>query len=726
MKIKNNKSSFSGIKKAFAALLCLWLLTAVLPLSAFAQTTNSEKVVRVGWFDSAYNQKDDAGRRTGYAYEYQQKLAAYTGWTYEYVEESWPVLFEMLEKGEIDLLSGVSYTEERTEKMLFPSYDMGVEKYYLYITEEQIDDFDGDFSYFNGKKIGVNKGSVQAEMFRDWAETHNIKADLTELSIKETDSVDELLNGNFSGYITLDNYVSTKNIIPVAKIGSSDIYFGVNKSRPELVGELDRALSRIQDENPNYNTELYNKYVQNTGANLFLSSEEKDWLSERTSIRVGYIDNYLAYCDEDKKTGELTGALKDYLDKAYDCLANSRLSFETTSYDTIGDELAALKRGEVDCIFPANFGDYDGEQAGVILTPAITRAALYAAVKSSEKENFADLEEVTVAIVSGDINFESIVKDLYPECQMHECDNIEACIKFVSEGSADCFLISSYRYNSVKRICDKYKLTLLDTGKDMPFSFAVNDGNTELYSILAKTTNIIPDSYVNNTLTKYYSEESKPTLTDIIKDNIFIVIAVAVVIIAMLLLIIVQRKLIVTEKKANETRRVADDLSRRVYVDALTSVRNKAGYNNYIETLDKKIKSGETEETAICMFDCDNLKIINDKFGHEKGDEYLKNASRLICRIFQHSPVFRIGGDEFISILQKEDYENRAKLIEWFEAESKAINKTAKNDWEQVNVSLGMAEYTPQTDSSLEDMAKRADDRMYENKRVRKAGQNVR
>ena len=114
-----------------AALLCLFVAAAFLiPASALAH--DPEKTVRVGWYESSFNQTDEFGRRSGYAYEYQRKIAAYTGWHYEYVEGSWPELLQMLIDGEIDLMSDVSYTEERAAYMLFPDLPMGAEEYFLF------------------------------------------------------------------------------------------------------------------------------------------------------------------------------------------------------------------------------------------------------------------------------------------------------------------------------------------------------------------------------------------------------------------------------------------------------------------------------------------------------------------------------------------------------------------------------------------------------------------
>ena len=166
------------------------------------------------------------------------------------------------------------------------------------------------------------------------------------------------------------------------------------------------------------------------------------------------------------------------------------------------------------------------------------------------------------------------------------------------------------------------------------------------------------------------------------------------------------------------------DLNKRAYVDALTSVRNKGAYTTYIEDMQKRMDEGGSQEMAFAVgvFDCDNLKRINDRYGHEKGDVYLKTASRLICHVFQHSPVFRIGGDEFSVILQNADYENREVLVEQFKAGMVEISASAKHEWEEAHIAMGIAVYDSQRDRSVNDVIRRADEGMYENKRGRKAG----
>lgn len=706
--------------------LFVMLLPAVFLLLADAVAEEPSKVVRVGWFDSSYNNIDVSGRRTGYSYEYQQKIAAYTGWNYEYVEGNWGQLVQKLINGEIDMLGGVSYTEARANVVQFSSYPMGTEEYYLFINGDKVAEYNEDFSYFNGKKIGVNKQSVQLEFFKEWEKQHNIQTELIELPDGESKSMKLLKDGEIDGFVSVDNYLSVENIVPVVKIGYSDFFFAVSKKRSDILDELNVAMGKIQDENRYYGDELFIKYIRNSRAITYLTHDEQQWLSEHKTIRVGYVDDYLAYCAKDKETEQVTGALKDYLRKARTSFSNGILNFETKAYDSISDAMSAMQRGEVDTVFPSNLSVYDAEEAGVLITPSIVNANLYLVVRASNVEYLKDMQYIKVAVVGGDDNYESIVKTKYYNWQIYNCDNVHACIRDVANGKAEGFLISNYRYNSISRLCSQYHLVALDTAKDLDFRFAVKKGDMELYSIVAKTTNIVPTSYVHASLTKYFSEEGKMTVWELICDNKAIVIFLITLIISMLWLIVVQNRLIRAKNEAKKHSMKVRELSHRVFVDALTSVRNKGGYDDYILHLKERIKKKDVVEFGICMFDCDNLKVINDKYGHEKGDVYLKTAAKAICEVFQHSPVFRIGGDEFTLILLNEDFKNRTELINLFKVNCNTVNEQAKNDWEQIHISIGCAVSELSNMASVDDVLRKADQLMYENKRKRKGSKEVR
>ena len=167
------------------------------------------------------------------------------------------------------------------------------------------------------------------------------------------------------------------------------------------------------------------------------------------------------------------------------------------------------------------------------------------------------------------------------------------------------------------------------------------------------------------------------------------------------------------------------DLNSKAYQDAMTGVRNKGAYSLYVRKLDDAIRSagteGEPPEFALAMLDCNNLKKINDTYGHEKGDLYLKKACGLICYVFPHSPVFRVGGDEFIVILREESYQQREELLRKFEENARSINERAEHPWESVNIARGVACYEPGRDPDVESVLRRADEAMYDNKRRCKA-----
>ena len=706
---------FFRAKRPIALMLALLTAFLMLPFAAFSGEAEP-KVVRVGWHEPPYFITDQYGRRSGYSYEYQWKVAAYTGWTYEYVEGNWSELLQMLKNGEIDLMSDVSYMEERAGSMLYASLPMGTEAYYIFIAADNKEITSEDYTTLNGKRIGVTRDSIQRDLFIKWARQHGIDAQLVELSTPEEESLG-MLGDTLDAFVTMDVYGTPETAVPVCKIGSSDFYFAVNKNRPDLLVELDAAMNRIQDENKYFNQQLHEKYLRSANTDRYLSAREKEWLDGHDTIRVGYQDNYLAFCATDDK-GELTGALKDFLAYASTALENARLNFEAVSYPTAAAAVEAMKNGEVDCVFPANLTDYDSETLGVVMTPALMRTEMDAVVRASEQKEFIRKEQVVVAVNEGNTNYDMFLADHYPGWQRAYFVDTPAGLEAVAAGSADCVIISNYRYSNISKQCEKLHLATVYTGVDMDYCFAVNKGDTDLYSILSRVIGAVPDAVVHSALTYYSTEDVKTSFTDLIKDNLFIVMtAIALVLLVILLLLLHSIR---AERKIQEEEHLVNDLNKRVFVDALTSVRNKGAFSNYVDEMQEKLDRGEQPPFAIGVFDCDNLKQINDHNGHDKGDVYIKAACRLICSVFQHSPVFRIGGDEFAVILQNADFENREALAAQFEREREDICKTAENRWEEPRVAMGIAVYDPQIDSSVSDTMRRADRNMYENKRFGK------
>lgn len=166
------------------------------------------------------------------------------------------------------------------------------------------------------------------------------------------------------------------------------------------------------------------------------------------------------------------------------------------------------------------------------------------------------------------------------------------------------------------------------------------------------------------------------------------------------------------------------NLNKQVFVDSLTQVKNKAAFIEYTNNLQKKLEKEDEINFSIGIFDCNDLKKINDLYGHDKGDIYLKTASHAIYSSFQHSPVFRTGGDEFAIILENDDYLNKELLVKKFEKAVIRINTGTEVVWEQVNIAFGITDYDKTCDRNVDEVIRRADKLMYENKRLKKSNQD--
>ena len=673
------KKPMIWLKRYAALFLCALLLCAlVLP---FAAKADDQKVVKVGWYESSFCTTDSSRRKSGYAYEYQLEIAAYSGWSYQYVTGSWTQLMDMLKKGELDLLSDVSYTEERAQKMLFPDLSMGTEEYYIFLAPGNTTISANDLSTLNGKKIGVNQGSIQVEMYQAWAAKHGVAAELIELTTSENESLNSLTAGELDAYITPNVHTDASRLVPLCKIGYSDFYFAVNKNRPDLLEDLNTALNRIQGENPYYNQRLFEKHVQTFGANAFLSASEQSWLAEHGKIRVGYRDNYLAFCAKDEQTGKLTGALKEFLSSAATCFVGTQLNFEAIAYPSTAAALEGMRNGEVDCVFPANFDGYESEERELEISPSLITTDVYAVIRSSEQKVFVNKDKVIVAAVKGNPTYDSLLNQSFPNWRAVYFDSVEECLEAVSESFADCILISNYSYNNIARLCERYRLTTYSTGVTWDYSFAVTRGNTELYSILAKAVGLVPDSTVNAALSFYATQDAKMTLGEFIAEYIWVLIAV----IALVLLVIVFFLV-----RALRSERKAKKLILLTETDELTGLYNRNYFFEYADQI-YRMQSGVARDAIVVNIE--QFHSINALNGREFGDRVLRSLANEIDIIAKENGGIsgRFGADRFdIYCKHRDDYQEIYSRLQ------KRLGELAPNA--SIRIRMGVMPWQPNLD----------------------------
>jgi EAL domain-containing protein (putative c-di-GMP-specific phosphodiesterase class I)/ABC-type amino acid transport substrate-binding protein/GGDEF domain-containing protein len=664
------------MKRIAVLALCVILLAALLlPMTAFAKEDG--KTVRVGWYESAFHRTDQFGRKSGYGYEYQQRVAIYTGWTYEYVEGSWSELFEMLVAGNIDLLSDVSYTEARAEQILYSAEAMGGEDYHVFIAPDNTEIRPDDFSTMNGKRVGVNKNSIQEQLFIEWAKNHDVTPEIIELTEKTPVLLEMLKNGEIDMLVTLDTYGNSANIIPVCKVGAAQSFFGINKNRPDLKQELDVAMNRLLEDNRDFNQQMTEKFNKASSVNSFLTAEEKEWVSAHGIIRVGYRDGFLPFCDYDEATETLTGALAYYLEFAQTSEKNAELSFETRPYQTTEEALEALTSGEIDCVFPVNLSAYDGEQRGVIITDPFVTTEMYAVVRTDYSAGLSPERQMRVATVDGHLNHETFVKDKFPNWQIKNYSDGTKGFEAVTAGEADCALVSSYRINRVGDQLIQYKLTPLATGQAMDLAFAVNRENDCLYSILNKTNRLIPTAALNATLTNNSYAEQSETLGQFLKEHLAAVIAAIVAILAIIAFFVVRSAR--AEAKASEGSQLISETER----DELTPLYNK---NYFVAYTERFVREHPEQRMDAIVMNIERFHTLNSLNGRAYGDELLRAVGDEIAAFVSETPdAFgaRTEGDSFdIFCAHREDY---TALLERFQD---SLDKASSNKEAQLRMGV--------------------------------------
>ena len=350
--------------RSICAMLCLLLLLpALFPVKAAAETVPA-KVVRVGSFEDTFNDVNEKGIRKGYGYELLQTLSGYTGWQLEYVTCDWSDCFEKLKNGEIDIMGDISYTEDRTEEMLFSDEPMGEEKDYLYADLSREDITASDFKTLNGKKIGVLMGTEPEVMLTEWEEKYDLKTQHVNISNNE-DAKQKLANHEIDCFVSMEESFWTElGISTITRVGSSDIYYAINKDRADIKEELDNAMRALEDADPFYTADLYKRYFSMDYTPI-LTGEEKAWLKKHGAIRMGFLTGDSGVSVYDPSTGELTGTITDYIRFAKDCLGNQELEFQMVGYDSQKAELDALKSGEIDMVFHFDQSPNLAEEYGV-------------------------------------------------------------------------------------------------------------------------------------------------------------------------------------------------------------------------------------------------------------------------------------------------------------------------------------------------------------------------
>lgn len=530
------------------ALAALTVLSAVLPAPVFAADSDQQvKKVRVGWLvnNAGFQEGTPGERLSGWGYEYLQTLSYYTkGWQYEYVSGTFTELMNMLEAGEIDLMPNISYSEEREQTLLFSSNPEGTERYYIYAKPDRDDLAKGDPQALQGLTIGCNAGVMQTIVGQQWLADQGITC-----TYKEIDTGGALFEALAAGEvdaIIMNDTISSPDASPMFYVGSSEYYFAVPKSRPDLMNDINAAMTAIARVNPRYNDEVKSSYsAQNSGSSS-LTGPEVSWLKANgNTVTLGYLVNQLPYCTQNDE-GEMEGSLTSLATTLHDKFG---ITVKTVAFSSNEKMVEALSDGTIDAALPF-FRDYWlAEQKGVAQSNSMGTVSLTAIHVSNDLDS--DLKDIACtenAIIN---RFE--LESLFPDAAVTEYPNKDEALNALRVGKAHCIVVPSTRLETIRDTYDIEDFETQELTNTAELSCMIPRGKPELLGIINKgIINAGESLSASNYSSASYSVQESDTFQFVYRNRA----AIATVIICMLLTGIAI--LVWSLQRAQEARQKAD------------------------------------------------------------------------------------------------------------------------------------------------------------------------
>lgn len=530
------------------ALAALTVLSAVLPAPAFAADSDQQvKKVRVGWLvnNAGFQEGTPGERLSGWGYEYLQTLSYYTkGWQYEYVSGTFTELMNMLEAGEIDLMPNISYSEEREQTLLFSSNPEGTERYYIYAKPDRDDLAKGDPQALQGLTIGCNAGVMQTIVGQQWLADQGITCTYKE--IDTGGALFEALSDGEVDAVIMNDTISSPDASPMFYVGSSDYYFAVPKSRPDLMNDINAAMTAIARVNPRYNDEVKSSYsAQNSGSSS-LTGPEVSWLKANgNTVTLGYLVNQLPYCTQNDD-GEMEGSLTSLATTLHDKFG---ITVETVAFSSNEKMVEALSDGTIDAALPF-FRDYWlAEQKGVAQSNSMGTVSLTAIHVSNDLDS--DLKDIACtenAIIN---RFE--LESLFPDAAVTEYPNKDEALNALRVGKAHCIVVPSTRLETIRDAYDIEDFETQELTNTAELSCMIPRGKPELLGIINKgIINAGESLSASSYSSASYSVQESDTFQFVYRNRT----AIATVIICMLLTGIAV--LVWSLQRAQEARQKAD------------------------------------------------------------------------------------------------------------------------------------------------------------------------
>ena len=491
----------SRVKKRIVLLLTLIYMLAMCPQAAYAAEDSSQhETVKVGFFAmDGYHEMDEKGNRSGYGYDVLRLMARYWDVNYEYVgyDQSWEDMQQLLEDGEIDMVTSARKTPAREEKFDF-SRPIGNNHGILTVLSDNGAIVDGNYSTYNGMRVALLNGNSRNKEFAEFADTKEFT--YVPSYFDTTAEMEEALQNGKVDAIVTSSLRKTNNERIVDKFGSSDFYVIVKKGNTELLNEINYAIDQLNAVEGEWKTTLYNKnYGSAESKNLEYTEQEKSIIAQYSK------DNPLhVLCDPTRypysynENGEIKGIIPDYFRKIADYAG---ISYEFLTPATRNEYIAYQKNKEAsDISIDARLetDNYAETKEWGLTAPYITMQ-----LARVTRRDFDGKINVVTTVDQTASN--SIADTMAPGAEKLMCDTRQEMMEAVRKGKADAAFVYYYMAQAFVNSDTTGTMTYTLLGQPT-FTYRMVVSSTEnhaLAGILTKAMYAMPQNLVEDLAAQY-------------------------------------------------------------------------------------------------------------------------------------------------------------------------------------------------------------------------------
>ncbi len=467
---------------------CLTALCGICTTSGTASgdanaDTQSDAKIRVGFFQfSGYHEKAEDGELSGYGYDLLQEISAHTNWNYEYIgyESSYSDCLDMLRNGQLDIVTSVSKTPEREQEFLFSKKNIGYNSTIMTTRAGNADIIAGDYSTYDGIKIGMLEGNSKNDTFEQFAQENSF--DYQPVYYETNDQLTAALHGNEVDAIVSGSLRALQNEWLVESFATTPFYLCTSKDNADLMEQADQAIDLMDEYSPNWRTELNKKYYStDTAGNLVLSASERDYIKQFKSsgktlkILVNPSRAPYSYFENGQAKG------------IYPAVFSAMFKRISIPYEYIipkdqKDYYKIRAQGMADIVLDYTEDHYLAEQEGYVITAPYYEAS-YSQITLSDHRG-----EINSFALTGDYTvLNKYIKEFFPDKEITLYDTMEECLEALESGEADAAAAYSYMAERILRDDEKNMLSSSLLGS-ISLVYGINR-NTQNSSLLLSIMN---------------------------------------------------------------------------------------------------------------------------------------------------------------------------------------------------------------------------------------------